>query len=370
MPSHRERFGLTMGVRPGRGAIGRQSAGQRDLRDSSAATGRLQGLSEATSQATSLIRRDFTSQGQLALRQGGQVVDPQEDLAREYRLAGRRIADPYAAAAIREIEQARAFRTLHAGETVDLWPDGAPFPPQSVAGWRTTQFGGAGMNTGNDLRDPHGRLWSARGRAGAMEFGSRDGTMTELDIAEKNRFMSGILQAGSMTCSVTPERPYLMLRCPPTSADSALLVRVTAGAPGGAESQRTFFLGGGFTVNFMLDGYQSVKIEILDRQRATDIMHWAWEITGVQAGDQSLYFVQTVAASVFLPVPEGAFQVSVAVNCALWSWRTGTGGLGAMLLDNQNLLVIDNPHPVLGVEFNTGNINAVRTVVCWALRPI
>ena len=316
------------------------------------------------------VQRDFTSQEQLALRESGQVVDANEDLEREFRQVGRRIFDPYAARAAEESMRAAKYRTVHAG--VDVRSDATVYPAPSVRGWRMTQMGTSGQLTGYD-RQP----WDARQQAGFLETGSRaPGFVEELDRAEKNRWQSGTLGAGlateSMTLHPSAERPYLSLRAFPNNGNSELIVRLTAGSPGGAETQRTFFLGGGYTASFLLDGYQTVRVEILSKTNLTDVLQWAWEVTGLQAGDQQLYFAQTYVGDnvndQIFNVPEGAYDVVWSVS------PTSTAAAGGIrwinpLIGVDMVAVASIPwirYPVQGSQFAMNN----TVTVMWFIRPI
>ena len=317
----------------------------------------------ASKQRYPVARRSYTSADQLSLRASGQEMDASEDLAQQYRQVGRRLVDPYAARAAEEAMRAARQRTLHAG--VQVGPD-TPYPAPNMRGWRSTQMGTYGRLTGYD-RQP----WDARLQAGYIDAGARGpGFADELDRAEKNRWQSGRLQQGSMTLHPSPDRPYLMLRCPDTSGNgtSSIHVRLEAGMMGGASSTREFFLGGGFTASFLLDGYATVRIEIVQTQNpGVDRLEWAWEISGVQAGDQSLYFPQRLilGPGVWFSIPEGAFEV-------LWS-----GPLANITWSNPNIpaWVVDKAAPpqfvslpIIGSRINFAG--GVNTPVLWRLRPI
>ena len=311
------------------------------------------------------VHRDFSSREQLALRASGQVTDPSEDLAQQYAQVGRRLADPYAARAAAEAHRLATQRTLSAGVRVG---SDALYRAPDVRGWRTTQMGTYGRLTGHD-RQP----WDARGQAGFTDGGVRGpGYSEELARAEKNRWQSGRLQQGSMTIRPTPERPFLMIRCPDTSGNgtSSIQLRIPAGAGGGAETSREFFVGGGFPGSFLLDGYSVVRVEIIQSQNpGIDRIEWAWEISGVQAGDQSLYLPQVLnnpiapAATIFA-VPEGAFQVA---------W--GDAGIGNVTWINplfaktafEAAPLSFAMYQVAGSQFS---LIAAQTTVVWRLRPI
>jgi len=319
------------------------------------------------------VQRDFTSTDQLALRQSGQVMDHNEDLAQQYRQVGRRIIDPYAARAAEESMKAARYRTVHAG--MQVGPERVAYPAPSVAGWRTTQMGTVGMAAGYEQQP-----WDARHQAGFLETGSRaPGFSNELDRAEKNRWQSGILGLNlateAMTLHPSAERPYLSMRGSPNVGNTELVVRLTAGSPGGAETQRTFFLGGGFTASFLLDGYQTVRVEILSKTNLTDVLQWAWEVTGLQAGDQQLYLAQTYVTggvNTTFNVPEGAYEVS-------WS-QSPTSDVGVNGVHWVNPLIgIDMVAPLLMLPWIRWTVqgsqfiidNAVPDMVAmWYIRPI
>ena len=318
-----------------------------------------------------VVRRQYTGMDQLALRASGQVMDANEDLAQQYRQTGRRLVDPRALRAAHEAGARAVAVTRHAGLRIG---QRAPYGPPSVRGWRQSQMGTYGRLTGMD-RQP----WNARQQAGYMDMGARGpGFAEELDRAEKNRWQSGRLEQGSMTLHPTPERPYLMIRCPETSGNgtSSVHLRLTAQAPGGAESSREFFVGGGYTANFLLDGYPSVRVQILQTQNATDRIEWAWEIAGVQAGDQSLYLPvnYTNYTGVDQPVPEGAFEIAIAdLSVQRITWKNPLQGAASEMNFNAPLLTSFVFHQVLGsqVEFVGAGVPAPADIpVVWRLRPI
>jgi hypothetical protein len=357
-----DRYSGTMAATTRRGGKNRQSGRQRESRQG-VQRGQPQPGQGVDRGAT--VQRSFTSQAQLSLRSSGQVMDSSEDQYTEYEQVGRRIVDPYAARAAAEAIEASRYRTLHAG--MDVRSDGPAYPAASVRGWRTTQMGTVGTMPGYDSQP-----WDARQQAGFLETGARPpGFAEELHRAERNRWQSGRLEQGTMTLYPSQERPYLMIRCPDTAGDgtSSVSIRLTAGSPGGAEFSREFFLGGGFTAAFLLDGYQTVKVQLLQVQNpGVDRIEWAWEVSGVQAGDQSLYLPQVLTPGGVMTVydvPEGAFEVVWGDAPATLSWLNPVNGADFLAPGAPGVFI---NFPTMGSQYQLNN--AAQVSVLWRLRSI
>ncbi len=261
---------------------------------------------------------------------------------------GRRFPDPYDAVAAEVVRDARMTGPYLASHVV---------PAQGVAGRRMTPWGTFGRGVGLAENSPR-RLQLSRYDQRQLEIE---------DAAEQSYRYSGRISQGSSSQYVHKTRPILQLRAsrinPDGTAAFDALVRVTAGAFGGAEQIRTFILGGGYTGVFDLTDWDSVRVEILGIEAGAHV-EFAWVRGSTQLGDQRLYLPARVTAAV-ADVPQGAFQVVLDAADGGWQWINAQAlAVGAQTI---TVAIASNvASEIMGARFRPSAQNDVM----WIMRSI
>lgn len=245
--------------------------------------------------------------------------DPYDQVARREREIGRRSPLPYQTPSAmagdpslygRPVEQTNIHQDLSSSQAV--------VPAHSVSGQRQTHAGSYGARTDT----AGGPWWDARHRFGFGQMGSRGtGYSEEWDTpANRERRSGRLYNTTSFSQEVDPNWPWLRLRARGDSTVAGegtysgnALIRVTSGLHegGGAEQTRTFWLGGGFTGNFDLKGWDQARIEILEILDGT-FVEFAWSTEALPGDNSTLYFPQAYTTSgLVTAVPEGAYAVTI-----------------------------------------------------------
>jgi hypothetical protein len=285
-----------------------------------------------------------------ALKYAGQHADPYEQIALNYKQAGRRFPTPEGAA--RSLYYADVIRESNPGYA---WLAEEPYSAASVAGIRHTHFG---IKAPTDPRLDYYEDARIKAEMKANYF------QDEWGIAGIGYRRSGLLTSGTFEQAVPKAFPWLALEASRTTASDSAQITVVAGmSEGGSTMSRTFFLGGGFTACFLVDGYDNVSVTLDATSPGTEVK-FAWVISGNQGGDLNLYRPFEVTApmvGVAQPVPEGAYKVITAATDAAWSW--GTGLIPGFAITG---VTAATENPVLGSTYTPGIVNDVT----WVLRPI
>jgi len=328
-----------------------------------------------------------------------------------YDLAAQRYAvtheDPYAEVARREAEIGRRmplpYQTSSAlagqlpspermeSQYTEVRDRSAAYEAASISGQHVTQWG----TTGTPLVRP--ATWDMRQQFGGYQMNSRNAFSEEWDARGGRERRSGRLQANStkMSQRVDSRFPYLRLRAKGVTSDAGnaydgnAQVRVTAGISetGGAESVRTFWLGGGFVAEFDLQGWDQCTVEILQILTGTYV-EFSWTVNGLQSGNKDLYLPQRITpAAGGTAVPEGAYGIivedptpAVPATTLTMTWTTAdAAGGGADLVFSQVVgddgtssgLYFGQVLRVLGTNLQWTLPMGVLTVdVVWVLRTI
>ena len=287
-----------------------------------------------------------------ALKYAGQHADPYEQMALNYKQAGRRFPDPQGA------ERSLYYRDKIRTQTSNMpWIGSeSPYGAASVAGVRQTQQGIIGKSDPRTDYYPDSRIkadmkvnvWNDEWGAAGIGFRR-----------------SGSLTTGTMEQAVNNDFPWLQLGIPVANSANSAIVRIQAGmSEGGMESIRTFFLGGGFTVALYLAGYDNVRLTVTNVNPAGVVVGFAWVVEGNQGGNLSIYRPFIVTAGMIgvpQPVPQGAFEMVPAATDPAWSWTAPLVPGFAI-----NGITAGATQPVLGNLYTPGIANNIT----WILRPI
>jgi hypothetical protein len=298
--------------------------------------------------------------------------DPYAQIARRETEIGRRMPLPYQAASALAASPVAPELRYPVPAYEDAHGAQALFSSGSVSGRRETLEGLVGKEGGLDT-------WDTRQKFGYGRLQSRSGYSEEWDNAANRERRSGkLFNIETQTQAVDPRWPYLYLRATGAVAAAGVnyvgnaQVLLTAGMydTGGAEAQREFWLGGGFTGSFDFQGWDQVTIDVLSILSGTRV-EFAWVTNGVQAGDRSLYLPGTFAAAVSQPVPEGAYQIVVEDPGApvTLSWFTAAGVTISQVVGSVpgvNYLLFGQQIPVLGTSLAI----SVACDMVWIERPI
>lgn len=242
-----------------------------------------------------------------------------DQVAREQQDMGRRMPSSFDVPAGQRGRRSMAGK-LGGGIHQDLGSGRSVYDASSIAGLHQTYAG----TTGAAGSDPYN--WDARHRFGYGELGARgSGFSDRWDAAKGRERTAGRLEkVGAFDQTVRPERPYLQLRARATdpngpvveaegSYEGNALIRITAGnfQDGQGVQRREFWLGGGFVAAFDLNGWNNVKINILEILDGT-FVEFAWTKEGLAGSNRTLYYPETYTTSALsAPVPEGAYAVSI-----------------------------------------------------------
>ena len=316
--------------------------------------------------------------------------DPYAEVVRRELEIGRRLPRPYQA------PTALAGRRLMPTEYYEsnyqpLDSERAIYPAADIAGRRSTLSG----TFGQDIAQP--MPWSAREQMGYTESRSRGpGLSSEWDTQTHRERMSGKVSApGTFSQRVDPRYPFFHVMAKgdgtglPEGYASAgnARVKVTVGRfeTGGATTSREFYVGGGFTGFFDLQGWDQLTFEVVYISPGT-VVEFSWTTTAIQAGNKTLYYLEVLHNGVgsIQPVPEGAYSVivnkMVGWTSGSFSWWTDIGGIPTSLIirfdDGTTGLVnqFGTPIPVAGTMYAppviVGGVAGQNVPVLWNLRPI
>jgi hypothetical protein len=316
-------------------------------------------------------------------------TDPYEEVARKEAELGRRMPLPYQAPSalaghlpMPDDRYQSQYESLHNDHSI--------YASHQVAGRRMTQYGSFGSDQAQVIP------WNARDRFGYGRIGARGGGGYDeiWDARNARERRSGRLSDPTRFSQAVDHRyPFLHIvargvnETPEATYEGNAHMRVTAGLSetGGAELTREFWLGGGLTARFDLQGWDQVTIEVINLLDNTNVQ-FAWVTNGLQSSDPqgTLYLPQQVdRGSPFIPVPEGAYAVviedpALAVPGTVLSvtWRTA----GAALPGDVNVTVdVDDgttgtnnqfgqPLNVLGTVVDFGGVGTLDLV--WLLNSI
>jgi hypothetical protein len=243
--------------------------------------------------------------------------DPYEEVARKEAELGRRMPLPYQAPSALA-GQLPMSNDRYQSQYEHLHSEHAVYAAPAVSGRRMTQAGTFGMDQAQVIP------WTARDKFGYGRIGARGGGGYDewWDARNARERRSGRLSDTTRFSQAVDHRfPFLHLvargvvTVPERTIDGNARVRVTAGLSetGGAEAIREFWIGGGLTARFDMQGWDQVTIEVLDLVDGTNVQ-FAWVTNGLQASDSqgTLYLPQRVArGGVGIPVPEGAYAIVI-----------------------------------------------------------
>ncbi len=310
--------------------------------------------------------------------------DPYEQEARRQRDLGQRMPLPYQfPTALAGMPSLMGVPIEQTAQYEDMHSDTAANPSGAVAGQRQTHWGTFGARTD----DQGGPWYDARKRFGYGQMGSRDaGYSDEWDTPlARERTAGRLTQAGSFDQEIMSHRPYLHLRARGASTqvegayEGNALIRITAGNfEHGGTQQRTFWIGGGMVGTFDLQGWDNVRIEVLELMADT-FMEFAWSAAGLAGDNRTLYFPQVYTTSALTsPVPEGAYAISIENPTPAVPGTTvtlfWTGQIGGAVFTFSQLvgdpatsqLYFGQWVPVLAPTFRIDT----SVDVVWELRPI
>ena len=133
-------------------------------------------------------------------------------------------------------------------------------------------------------------------------------------------------------------------------------------------------MGGGWTGQFNLQGWDTVKIEVLELLTNSNVQ-FAWSSEGLENGNQDLFLPESVDTGVPLPVPNGAYAILVedptgGVPTTL-AWETIlTAGFTDIVTTFAGGPLYGQPIPTKGTLFSVIQAGAATVDVVWLLRPI
>jgi len=304
--------------------------------------------------------------------------DPYAAEAQRQRDLGQRMPLPYQFPTALAGTFLAGVSPAESGHYADMHSSAAVNPAGSVSGQRQTQWGTYGAST-----DTAGGPWfDARKRFGYGQMGSRDtGFSEEWDTSlSRERTAGRLTSVTTFDQEVMRDRPYLHLRAGGTSVqaegtyDGNALIRVTAGNfEHGGTQIREFMVGGGMVAAFNLEGWDNVRIEVLELMTDT-FVEFAWSTQGLHGPNRTLFFPDSyVSSALTSPVPQGAYAIAIEDPgfpvVLVWSSQRG----GAVRTFTQTVsgpaasnLYFGQWIPVIGTSFRID-----RSVdISWELRPI
>jgi hypothetical protein len=277
--------------------------------------------------------------------------------------------------------------SYYASQYEDLHSDASVWPAASEAGRRMTQSGTFGSNE----FEPD--MWDARARAGFGRSGSRGPGFDEAwDTSGSRERRSGrVSEIGVFSQKVDPRWPFLYLAAKGVAVSGGntylgnAFLRVVAGLSetGGAEQVRFFYLGGGMTAQFDLQGWDAVTVRVISLL-ANTFVEFGWVTNGIRT-ETTLYYPQRfVPGAGAVAVPQGAYALYVEdptpgagptiTDVTWWTQGAGTGGADLSFLvevgDVSTLNQYGQPLPTLGTSVQIAAPGGVSVDAVWALRGI
>jgi len=241
----------------------------------------------------------------------------------------------------------------------------AVYPAQSIRGRRRTLEGVYGLQAELDRQVDIDAHWDARHRVGYAPLGARGaGTSMEWDYSNAEFRYAGLLTAtgATMNQAVPTGRPYLRIN---GDVNDRARVQVIGRMKGGAETNRVFMVGGGFTATFNMGDYSAAVVRLLFLDPTSANIQWAWLSNAIQAGDQALYMGARVAGAVQIFIPQGAYEVTIQNPDPNWVWNND-------VIDdpvpNQNIGITipsNVPSMVLGIRATP----SIANEIVWRIRP-
>ncbi len=241
--------------------------------------------------------------------------DPYEKVARDQQDMGRRLPSSFDAPSAQQGRRSLSGK-LPRSSYQDLG-DASVYNAGSIAGMHETYQGTYGVPSS----DPWN--WDARHRFGYGQTGSRGaGFSDRWDVANaKERTAGRLTTTGAFDQAVQWDRPYLQMRArslgqnpvhePEGDYEGCATIRITTGnfQDGQGSQRRTFWLGGGMVAAFDLQGWNTVKINVLEILDGT-FVEFAWTREGLHGDNRTLYYPDTYDTSAdSSPVPEGAYAI-------------------------------------------------------------
>ena len=119
---------------------------------------------------------------------------------------------------------------------------------------------------------------------------------------------------------VPQDRPWLTFTVPANlqSAQIQVVARLPGSGAVQSGTQREFFVGGGWTAEFFLSGYENMSLRIRNTSAAATAVYYSWTEESIQV-DQTLYLPQRIVAGTYL-APQGAYAFYVQNTDANFSW--------------------------------------------------
>lgn len=308
--------------------------------------------------------------------------DPNDAVAQRELEIGRRAPLPYqSASALAGMPSVTGVAPEDTRMYADMHSDHAVNPASAVAGQRQTHWGTTGART-----ETQGGPWfDARKRFGYGEMRSRGtGYSDEWDAKQgKERTAGRLERPTTFDQEVIEARPYLHLRAAGTSVQAEgtyngnAIMTVTAGNfQHGGVQVRQFWIGGGMVACFDLKGWDTVRINLQELLENTYV-EFAWTDRGLSGGDMSLLYPERYeAASGSIPVPEGAFAISVEdpgggpTTTLTWTGRR-LGNIVFPLTDTIDTAVASSMYYGQRIEVKGPIFSLDRDAdIMWWLRPI
>ena len=295
-------------------------------------------------------------------------TDPYDTMAATYRQMGRRFPEPYSAAAA---DVARFNQHLRGVAATRIDSQNA-YRADSVAGRRITHQGFAGKGLYNPATSTI-QNYSARQQMGYQQTGERSPFFTdEWEATTSNIRNSGFITINdpAFSMQVPQDRPWLTLVCPSLlgSADVVVAAKMPGVTATDTGTVRRFFIGGGWTGQFFLPGFENISFRVMQTNAAQTRVDFAWTKEAIME-DQTIYRPQFWGAGVTNLVPTGAYAFWVQNTDVNWVWD-------APVLPGWNInvgafptwpgVVAGQENKVLGTRYTTGAANSIL----WFIRPI
>jgi hypothetical protein len=290
-------------------------------------------------------------------RKGWHQAGPYEAVAANYRQQGRRFPEPYAAA----IEDVSRFNAQISDLANSYVGTEQAYSAADVMGRRRTLQGVYGKS-GVNQQD----MASARQRFGYVQTGERSPFFTnEWDKSSIEVRNSGRLVIGDkgFNTMVPAGRPWITINC----AEGAANLNFVAQMSGGATFFRNFMVGGGWTAEFYLPGFETVGMRINDTVGGGNRITYSWTTNSVQE-DQNVYLAEVKPAGTYA-VPTGAYEYYVQNTDANWDWdcpalpgfivNVGTFATWPGAVSGQKNLV-------MGSRYTSNIANSIL----WVIKPI
>tara|TARA_R110000824_G_scaffold40930_3_gene122223 strand:+ start:4172 stop:5128 length:957 start_codon:yes stop_codon:yes gene_type:complete len=318
-----------------------------------------------------MARRDLYGKGGAAPPKASKgrlhESDPFDDLAATYRQMGRRFPEPYSAS----VEEQKNFFQDLKGIAAAQVGSSHTFKADSVAGRRISHQGFSGKGLVHPGREGLGSF-SARQNFGYQQTGERQAFFSD----EWEKTTSSIRNSGFLTVrdkgfssQVPQDRPWLTFTVPANlqSAQIQVVARLPGSGAVQSGTQREFFVGGGWTAEFFLSGYENMSLRIRNTSAAATAVYYSWTEESIQV-DQTLYLPQRIVAGTYL-APQGAYAFYVQNTDANFSWDAPV--LAGFTMDAATYPTW--PGAVAGqknIAVGTRYTAAIANSILWFIKPI